>query len=52
MSHCRSLPQVLLAVSCVSAAAASRHEVMVVTSTEESGVGEPKVLEIFDFQGC
>ena len=26
------------------------HDVMVVTSTEESAVGEPRVLEIFDFQ--
>ena len=26
------------------------REVMVVTSTEETAVGEPRVLEIFDFQ--
>ena len=38
-------------ISLSPVATATRHEVMVVTSTEESGVGEPKVLEIFDFQG-
>ena len=41
------IPQVLLTVAACTMAS---HDVMVVTSTEESAAGEPRVLEIFDFQ--